>query len=122
LHRRVPRQVTHAPRGLAGRGTEQDSLSRPACELDEHALGMRLARAGKPGEQDERTRTDELDDAPLLVRDFDLGPLRALEELGLGGRAAAERTAETALHLPQLTPVHALLLEYHLARKEQRPS
>ena len=87
-------------------------MPRAAGGVHEHALRVRLAGARQAGEEHERPRADELDDAPLLVRHVEVGPGRPLEQLGAGGAGArAEGGGEPAFALPQLGAVGALALD-----------
>ena len=118
----VPCEVAHAPRRLPGGRAEQDAFPRAPCDLDKHALRVRLTGARQSGQEDERSRANELDHAPLLVGDRDVGAARLLEELGVAcAGARAERRSETGFHLPELDPVDAVLIDDEPSRTHERP-
>jgi len=117
----VPGQVTHAPRRLPRRRTQQDAPARAAADLDQRALRVRLSGAGKAGEEHERPGADELDDGPLLVRDVDRRPVRFLKQLSRRSTGAlAEEGGEATLHLPELDAIGALALDDDFAGSSER--
>ena len=83
---------------------------------------MRLACAGKPGEQYERARADELDDGPLLVGDLHVGAVRRREQLdGCRVRPLRQCKREPALHLVQLAHIRAVAVQHDFRREHERP-
>src|SRR3989442_14439834 len=108
-HRLMAGQVAHPPCRLPRRCAQKDALACATSDLDEDTLRVRLAGARKSREEHERPRTDELDDRPLLIRDFDRRPLRFVKQLGrFSAGALPESGGKTTLTLPEFGAVDAL--------------